>query len=599
MAGSWPNSQDYNEAVQNPGFSFSDPELQRAEAVTNTLGIPQAFSGGFADVYRFRAAGSRSWAVKCFTKRVESRRERYAAISQHLQQASLSFTVGFEFVEQGIRIQGDWYPVLKMDWVEGHTLANFVRDNLSKPKLLKALLNIWLKVEPRLHRAQMAHGDLQHGNVMLIPGRTEDKLSLKLIDYDGIWIGPLNEQPSGEVGHPSYQHPERLQRGTYSVDVDRFPHFVIAAALRCLADPSGAQLWETYDTGENLLFSQSDFAKPGESPLLHELWERGHRGLQAWVGHLVRASQSPLEATPRLSTLAPDAKITALSADDEDAVRQFLGLSSGQLRVPDPSDLEPADSGVDRETAGATSDLSASLPPHADNLATDAESSPDEVESADWSTEESYAYEPETDDDSDFASVEEDVYYERRRKRRSRGKPPKRRKSTVPRLQRYLAGVLLAIGGLLCLWGVATWATSSMNAPDGTTSAEVAVSASARTVVSRSLPASGNSGDEWSGNSLGMKLMWCPPGSFTMGSPSTEAGRQMGEDQVDGTLTQGFWMGKYEVTQKEWQSVMQTTPWEVQRDTLKSDDCPATVVSWDDTVKFCEKLTASERAASR
>jgi len=213
MAGSWPNSQDYNEAVQNPGFSFSDPELQRAEAVTNTLGIPQAFSGGFADVYRFRAAGSRSWAVKCFTKRVESRRERYAAISQHLQQASLSFTVGFEFVEQGIRIQGDWYPVLKMDWVEGHTLANFVRDNLSKPKLLKSLLQIWLKVEPRLHRAQLAHGDLQHGNVMLIPGRTEDKLSLKLIDYDGLWVSALNEQPSGEVGHPSYQHPERLQHG--------------------------------------------------------------------------------------------------------------------------------------------------------------------------------------------------------------------------------------------------------------------------------------------------------------------------------------------------------------------------------------------------
>src|SRR5262245_65467182 len=46
----------------------------------------------------------------------------------------------------------------------------------------------------------------------------------------------------------------------------------------------------------------------------------------------------------------------------------------------------------------------------------------------------------------------------------------------------------------------------------------------------------------------GMKLCWCPPGKFTMGSPPGEPERRPGEDQVEVTLSRGFWTGKYEVT---------------------------------------------------
>ena len=45
----------------------------------------------------------------------------------------------------------------------------------------------------------------------------------------------------------------------------------------------------------------------------------------------------------------------------------------------------------------------------------------------------------------------------------------------------------------------------------------------------------------------GVKLCWCPPGKFTMGSPPGEPQRRPGEDQVGVTLTRGFWAGKYEV----------------------------------------------------
>ena len=68
-------------------------------------------------------------------------------------------------------------------------------------------------------------------------------------------------------------------------------------------------------------------------------------------------------------------------------------------------------------------------------------------------------------------------------------------------------------------------------------------------------------GDERKDNSLSLKLIWCPPGKFEMGSPEDEEIRQSDEDPVNVELTQGFWIGKYEVTQAEFTKVMGTSPW--------------------------------------
>ncbi len=100
-------------------------------------------------------------------------------------------------------------------------------------------------------------------------------------------------------------------------------------------------------------------------------------------------------------------------------------------------------------------------------------------------------------------------------------------------------------------------------------------------------------------NGLKMKLVWCPPGKFTMGSPKSEKQRRKNEDQADVTLTTGFWLSKYEVTQSEWKQVMRTEPWKGQDFTEEGADFPATFVSWNDAVDFCRKLTEQERQAGR
>ena len=85
----WPQSQEYNEAIQNPKTCFKDPELKAGEAVTNALGMPIPCSGNFADVYQVQGGNNKGkWAVKCFTRgEPASLRQRYAHIDKHLQQA--------------------------------------------------------------------------------------------------------------------------------------------------------------------------------------------------------------------------------------------------------------------------------------------------------------------------------------------------------------------------------------------------------------------------------------------------------------------------------------------------------------------------------
>jgi hypothetical protein len=294
----WPLSQDYNEAIQSPATHFADPDLQRGKAATNALGLPMPCSGKFADVYRLRCPGG-EWAVKCFTRDAPCLRERYAAISAQLRQADLPFMVDFQYLDPGIRVVGAWYPVVKMLWAEGVPLNAFVRDNLDKAAVLHELLGIWVGMARRLRAAGIAHGDLQHRNVLAVSGGPGDRLKLRLIGYDGMFAPALAGMRSGVAGHPNYQHPQRIREGTYGPEADRFSLLAVAAALRCL-EVGGRQLWDRYDTGDNLLFRQADFTAPDKSPLFAELLEFPDPEARTVAARLMAAAQRPLEETPLL-----------------------------------------------------------------------------------------------------------------------------------------------------------------------------------------------------------------------------------------------------------------------------------------------------------
>jgi len=90
---------------------------------------------------------------------------------------------------------------------------------------------------------------------------------------------------------------------------------------------------------------------------------------------------------------------------------------------------------------------------------------------------------------------------------------------------------------------------------------------------------------------VGIKLRLIPPGTFTMGSPSSEEKRGSGETQHRVTLTKPFYCGKFEVTQGQWKRIMGSNP---SKFTSAGTDAPVEQVSWDDCQKFLTKLCELE-----
>ncbi len=97
-------------------------------------------------------------------------------------------------------------------------------------------------------------------------------------------------------------------------------------------------------------------------------------------------------------------------------------------------------------------------------------------------------------------------------------------------------------------------------------------------------------------NSIGMKLVLIPKGTFTMGSPTDEVGRSEDETQHEVTISQNFYLGAYEVTQTQYQEVMGENP-----SLFKQPRNPVEQVSWEDAVEFCKRMSElpAEKAAGR
>ncbi len=103
-------------------------------------------------------------------------------------------------------------------------------------------------------------------------------------------------------------------------------------------------------------------------------------------------------------------------------------------------------------------------------------------------------------------------------------------------------------------------------------------------------------------------MVYIPPGTFVMGSPASERERRDDEMQHTVTLTQGFWMGRHEVSQEEYWGVMGSNPsyWRNGQSAFGSggevtNDLrhPVELVSWNDATNYCGGLTTRERAAGR
>jgi len=340
----WPTPQDYNEAIQSPRLSFADAELQDGIVETTPLGLPKAITGGFASVYRVKCKG-RDLAVRCFLKDFPDQQIRYEAIANHLATAKLPYTVPFEYQSKGIRVQGRWYPVLKMEWLKGELLNTYIRKHLNEPGAFQSLAEKWTAMMAALRLAGVSHGDLQHGNILIV------NRELRLIDYDGMFVPALKNKSSNEVGHRNYQHPQRTEFN-FGPGVDNFSAWVIYVSLIALSiDP---KMWNDLKAGdESLLFHREDFEEPFTSEAFTKLLQHPDQRL----GTLATLFQSVLFRSPDQVPALDNRLAMDLVAPPRDTTQsQTTGVARpswlyGEDELAEQSVSEPS---VDREVGDPT-----------------------------------------------------------------------------------------------------------------------------------------------------------------------------------------------------------------------------------------------------
>ena len=257
-----PDMGHYKEVIQNPQSCFKDPELKDGTLETNKFGLPRVIAGQNALVFKITSPSKKVYAVRCFLRYDPDQKERYQKISDYLGKRNLKYTVGFKFIEEGIKVQNNWYPILKMDWVEGVPLDRYVRQNFNDQQKISSLAYRFLAMLTVIRNENIAHCDLQHGNILIVNNE------LKLVDYDAMYIPDFAGKKSLEFGHTQYQHRARLSQ-PFNRNMDNFSGWVIFSSLAIIA--MDTKICDKSDIDDKLLFGEDDYSNPEGSEILKKL----------------------------------------------------------------------------------------------------------------------------------------------------------------------------------------------------------------------------------------------------------------------------------------------------------------------------------------
>jgi serine/threonine protein kinase len=262
-----------NDGDFNVSWQFKDIDWNQAEMVLDAHGQKIMMSGRFGTVFKVKVCGN-YWAMKEFTTihREERQKRYYKEISKYVNAVGAdSPFVEFDYLQEGKRnvMNGKRYPLVPMEWVQGVTMFEWLTKQCqaNNRKQLQAALLKWVDVMAYLKERDIAHGDLQHGNVMFT-----DNDEIKLVDYDGMCVPALQGLDALEAGVVPYQHPSRGADTKLSSTLDHHSSIFIYVAISALAE--APNLWQEFvldQDYEKLLFQKEDLESPGTSALFSAL----------------------------------------------------------------------------------------------------------------------------------------------------------------------------------------------------------------------------------------------------------------------------------------------------------------------------------------
>lgn len=257
-------------SISEYSASINTPQMIKAKMLfggspVKKNGRQLKYSGGFCVVFPFETS-LRKYAVRCWHMNVNDIQNRTKLISAALKSASLPYFVGFEYVPNGIQTAQGAQDIVVMDWVNAKTLKQYISDNIQQTSKIVDLANSFKSMVADLHSHHFAHGDLQHGNILV-----KDDGSIILVDYDSMYVPSLSGYSDEIKGLAGYQHPARWNNKTINETIDYFSELIIYTSI--LAISKFPNLWQelNLENTETLIFASEDFSSKGNSKIFEIL----------------------------------------------------------------------------------------------------------------------------------------------------------------------------------------------------------------------------------------------------------------------------------------------------------------------------------------
>lgn len=229
----------------------------------------ERYVGGFSVVFPF-SVNNKKWAFRCWHVNVGNMQKHFDILSKELKKINLPYFCEFDYTEEGVIIEGFLYPTTKMRWIDGDNLKSYICKNYQNKEKMRKLADSFLTMIKKLHQNNIAHGDLQHGNILV---DNHDKIYL--IDYDSVYLPALSGQIDSICGLPDYQHPKRSDNKYATEKIDYFSELIIYTSILAIAEnPSLVSKYKLPDT-EFLLFSKEDFRNLENSEIYKDLYSLG------------------------------------------------------------------------------------------------------------------------------------------------------------------------------------------------------------------------------------------------------------------------------------------------------------------------------------
>jgi len=260
----YPSRSDIVTAMRNPQVSFKSHELIGGSIIQKGSRVTQ-YSGGYTTVFPFNTQNNNKVAVRLWIADIGDAKRRSSEISNYLKNLNNSYFAGFKYIDDAILISGNLHAIVIMDWIDGKTVKEYINDNISNASKLVKLANNFKDMIEYFHQNEIAHGDLQHGNILI-----KSNGDLVAIDYDSMYIKPLDGMIDCIKGLEGYQHPARQKNKFITPKLDYFSELVIYLSL--LVYSEYPIMWKEYYETEDLLFSKEDLTNPNNSSLINTLY---------------------------------------------------------------------------------------------------------------------------------------------------------------------------------------------------------------------------------------------------------------------------------------------------------------------------------------